>query len=797
MPIQAPQLDDLRFDRTVEELVRRIPVYAPEWTDHNDSDPGITMIQLVAYLAEQVGYRLNRIPEKNHVELLKLLGIRLEPATAARTRLALLLQSPIAVTGRRIAAGLRARAKTGDPPPVFEGDTAFDLVPAQPSALIATKNPLLYDLTWIDASSREPTPLPSTDTLFRVLWDGKTPKPEELPLKPVPIRKLPDHRYLWIGVDYNKAPNAGFLGVRVALTIQLDDDEQPDVTKAVHCELPQPQGEAAPVVDYLAYYDAAVGAMRSVPPRIDDTSERLTRSGSLCFTVPFDLGPIPDADWKNLQDASPTTPLDACLALGRRIDAGLAPLGTSPLDAKTYRTVLTTAVDASAAVSTAPAVPHPIDAALRTRARDWGWLRLDLDAVPQAKLRIASFNVVAASNALTVENEIIGRGDGRPGQSYLLANRNLLPGTLSIAMQESSDPAETLVDWQEIPSLDTAGPLDSVYELDAEAGAVQFGDGGQNAETGARGGRIPPLVPQQGEIVALTYRWGGGKAGEVATGTVTSLETAIAGVDKVVNVVPARGGRDAETLAHAKLRARKELSTRSRAVTADDFEWIALRTPGVRVARAHVVPLRRPLDPGGVSPAPPAAACGPPLPAAPSGLDTRVVPGAVTVVVIPDDDGPEPTPTPSFLRSVCEQLDGHRLVTTEVYVVPPQFCRVCQVRVSVRAEPGYSRAQLQTLVEQRLGGYLHALRGGPDGKGYPFGAHVHIAELMAEVFRTEGVARVESVSAEFTRTKSNGVPRQGRLVLCPAGADEFDRVDLGPEETVSVDVTTLTLATVA
>src|SRR5262249_28584640 len=156
MPIQAPQLDDLRFDRTVEELVRRIPVYAPEWTDHNDSDPGITMIQLVAYLAEQVGYRLNRIPEKNHVELLKLLGIRLEPATAARTRLALLLQSPIAVPGRRIAAGLRARAKTGDPPPVFEGDTAFDLVPAQPSALIATKNPLLYDLTWIDASSREP-----------------------------------------------------------------------------------------------------------------------------------------------------------------------------------------------------------------------------------------------------------------------------------------------------------------------------------------------------------------------------------------------------------------------------------------------------------------------------------------------------------------------------------------------------------------------------------------------------------------------------------------------------------------
>ena len=79
MPIESPQLDDLRFDRTVEELVRRIPVYAPEWTDHNASDPGISLIQLFAYLAEQVGYRLNRVPEKNHIELLKLLGVRLQP----------------------------------------------------------------------------------------------------------------------------------------------------------------------------------------------------------------------------------------------------------------------------------------------------------------------------------------------------------------------------------------------------------------------------------------------------------------------------------------------------------------------------------------------------------------------------------------------------------------------------------------------------------------------------------------------------------------------------------------------
>src|SRR6188768_1174373 len=109
MPIESPRLDDLTFDRTVEELVRRIPVYAPEWTDHNASDPGISLIHLVAHVAEQVGYRLNRIPEKNHIELLKLLGVRLHPAHAATTTLALLLSNPSTLVGYPMPAGAKAK----------------------------------------------------------------------------------------------------------------------------------------------------------------------------------------------------------------------------------------------------------------------------------------------------------------------------------------------------------------------------------------------------------------------------------------------------------------------------------------------------------------------------------------------------------------------------------------------------------------------------------------------------------------------------------------------------------------
>ena len=60
MPIQSPQLDDLRYDAIVEQLLRRIPVYAPEWTDHNAHDPGIMLMELLAWVAEAQLYSLSR-----------------------------------------------------------------------------------------------------------------------------------------------------------------------------------------------------------------------------------------------------------------------------------------------------------------------------------------------------------------------------------------------------------------------------------------------------------------------------------------------------------------------------------------------------------------------------------------------------------------------------------------------------------------------------------------------------------------------------------------------------------------
>src|SRR5206468_10956327 len=107
---------------------------------------------------------------------------------------------------------------------------------------------------------------------------------------------------------------------------------------------------------------------------------------------------------------------------------------------------------------------------------------------------------------------------GRPGQAYQLAHGNVLADTLQLAIQESIDPTTPLVTWNEVDSLDSAGPFDSVFALDREAGLVQFGDGR---------GRIPPLVPNGGQVVALRYRYVGGKAGEVPVAAITSLETPV------------------------------------------------------------------------------------------------------------------------------------------------------------------------------------------------------------------------------------------------------------------------------
>lgn len=88
MPLKVPTLDDRTYADLVREGVELIPRYAPAWTNHNPSDPGITLLELFAYLAEIYLYRVDRVTEASRANMLRLLlghgdaftgGVALDP----------------------------------------------------------------------------------------------------------------------------------------------------------------------------------------------------------------------------------------------------------------------------------------------------------------------------------------------------------------------------------------------------------------------------------------------------------------------------------------------------------------------------------------------------------------------------------------------------------------------------------------------------------------------------------------------------------------------------------------------
>lgn len=95
MALETPRLDDRTFDDLVAEARARIPLYTPEWTDHNLSDPGMTLIELFAWMTDVLLYRLNRVPDKHFVKFMELIGMRLHEAEPARVPVTFWLAAPM------------------------------------------------------------------------------------------------------------------------------------------------------------------------------------------------------------------------------------------------------------------------------------------------------------------------------------------------------------------------------------------------------------------------------------------------------------------------------------------------------------------------------------------------------------------------------------------------------------------------------------------------------------------------------------------------------------------------------
>ncbi|MFG3707101.1 putative baseplate assembly protein [Micromonospora sp. NPDC047670] len=202
-----------------------------------------------------------------------------------------------------------------------------------------------------------------------------------------------------------------------------------------------------------------------------------------------------------------------------------------------------------------------------------------------------------------VAAELLGVGTGQPGQVLraaraplartaepldLLLGVEVPAGTVQLGAAAREHDGRTFEIWRPVDSFAGLGPQDRVYLVDRCSGTVTFApalDLRDPAAPAADGPVTVAAVPPAGRQVRLWYRAGGGPAGNVAAGTLTSLRDPLPGV-RVDNPAPAAGGREMESMESALLRGPYEFFTQQRAVTARDFEVLATGSGAVARARA-------------------------------------------------------------------------------------------------------------------------------------------------------------------------------------------------------------------
>jgi len=113
LSIPVPNLDDRTHAEIVEEALRLIPQYCPDWTNFNPSDPGVTLIELFAWMTEMAIYRLNKVTDKNFIAFLNLLGVKLQAPQPAHTLLRFDLVAGRRRPGSRRGAGWPPSSRGG------------------------------------------------------------------------------------------------------------------------------------------------------------------------------------------------------------------------------------------------------------------------------------------------------------------------------------------------------------------------------------------------------------------------------------------------------------------------------------------------------------------------------------------------------------------------------------------------------------------------------------------------------------------------------------------------------------
>jgi Baseplate J-like protein len=717
MPLQIPSIDDRRYQDLLNEALARIPVHNPEWTNFNKSDPGVTLLELFAFLTENLLYRSNQIPERNRRKFLQLLGVPLLPASSAQG-LATFVNDRGPLQTITLNSGLEVRA--GQIP--FRTDHGLDVLPLETQ--VYYKQRVFPDAEVTDYYK-----------LLYASYQGQPPNDAEIQLyQTVPIEGR-EGKEVAIGQD------ATDRSAWIALMVRPGEEERIDEVR-----------------DAIAGKTISLG----IVPALDEATRRLAPGGAANSEgEPLLQYLIPIVRPDGLLPTDPT----------QRVPQ------YRPLVASPRGNVLETPGVVEIALPSAAELQlwsnlDPLEQGVgdfppsledsRLSDRVITWLRVQASPGVGARLLWIGINTVSISQKAHVTNELLPDGTGAPDQLVVLSRRPVIPKSVRLTV---SPPAGETQLWQEIDDLLTAGPEvqvpdprqppgsapvprlpAEVYVVDPESGQIKFGDGLR--------GKRPPAAAK----LRATYDYGVGSAGNVAAGSINSSPALPAGI-KVTNPVRTWGGTEAETVVDGEKQIARYLQHRDRLVNAADFETITKRTPGVDIGRVDVLPAFSPeLAPNEIGDAP----------------------GAVTLMVIPRNDPKQPDAPVAdaiFLNTICRYLDPRRLVTTELHLRGPVY-KPIWISAGINVVAGVATAEVREAVKRALLDFLAPVSsstGLTDSltslttptfattqKGWPLSKAVTARELLAVASRVAGVLLVNDVLlAEDTKPASEQIPMNG------------------------------------
>lgn len=528
MPLRSPILDDRSYQQLRDELIRRIPVYAPEWTDHNPSDPGVTLVELVAFLGENLLYRFNQIPETTKLEFLRLLRIPLRAATSARA-----LVAATTTRAEGVLMPLGARVMAGDVD--FETRSEATVLPVRLQGFGRLSAAAPTDAEAVAFATR------AIDARGGLAADEEAVYYETraVPLDPA----APDA----LAVDFGLAVD-GMVWIAVlagdgADKAQLADARLsvgfvPDEDVITMQEVDPCQGEGTTAPPPPVVWQVSSGSLdgqglpiyRTLTPDSDST-RGLTQQGVVRVPLPREtsqFGAFPLAD----------------------VDAQ----GTGDLP--------------------------PVIEDEEVAAKVLFWLRAfrsDGSALP--RVLWVGANATEVVQRRKARLEFLGVGTAQPGQTFTLQHKPVVEGSLVLEV----DGDQGWERWKEVDGLHASGEDDAVFVLDHEAGEVQFG-------TGVQG--LAPQIGRRIRATEYRWGGGSeGNVPSGAIKDIERDFDDADGIESLANPLAARGGAPAEELARALERIPSELRRRDRAVTRGDFQELALATPGADVGRAECLPL--------------------------------------------------------------------------------------------------------------------------------------------------------------------------------------------------------------